>query len=78
MIELIFGTKYKCEEPFYKFCNVESDEVKFFDNGIDIEYEDMEIKNTEINKEILKNYEMMEKINLFRIFLIKNYLNKKA
>ena len=53
-------------------------EVKFFDNGIDIEYEDMEIKDTEINKEVLKNYEMMEKINLFRIFLIKNTLNKKA
>ena len=53
-------------------------EVKFFDNGINIEYEDMEIKDTEINKEVLKNYEMMEKINLFRIFLIKNTLNKKA
>ena len=53
-------------------------EVKFFDNGIDIEYEDMEIKDTEINKEVLKNYEMMEKINLFRNFLIKNALNKKV
>ena len=52
-------------------------EVKFFDNGIDIEYEDMEIKNTEINKEVLKNYEIMEKINLFRYFLIKSALNKK-
>ena len=53
-------------------------EVKFFDNGIDIEYEDMEIKNTEINKEVLKNYEIMEKIKLFRNLLIKNALNKKV
>ena len=53
-------------------------EVKFFDNGIDIEYEDIEIKDTEINKEVLKNYEMMEKINLFRNLLIKKALNKKA
>ena len=53
-------------------------EVKFFDNGIDIEYEDIEIKDTEINKEVLKNYEMMEKLNLFRNLLIKKALNKKA
>ena len=34
-IELIFGTLFKCENPFDKFCVVESfDKTKYFDNVI--------------------------------------------
>jgi hypothetical protein len=59
-------------------------EVKFLDNGIDLEYDDIEIKNTEINNEIILNKkkdDMEKKINKLRYSLIKfaiksNLLNK--
>ena len=53
-------------------------EVKYLDNGIDIEYE-MEIKNTEINNEVLINNkinEMDKKLNILRNILIKKILKK--
>ena len=62
-----------------------TNEVKFLDNGIDIEYDDIEIKNTEINNEIVlnnKRNDMEKKINKLRYSLIKmlflksNLLNK--
>lgn len=51
-----------------------TNEVKFLDNGIDIEYDDIEIKNTEINNEIMLNTkrdDMERKINKLRYTLIK-------
>ena len=46
---------------------------KCLDNGIDIKNKEIEIKNNEINN---KREEIDKKINVFKIFLIKNVLKK--
>jgi len=56
-------------------------EVKFLDNGFDIEYDEIKIKNAEINNEFLLNKkkdEISYKILAFRYNLIKNSLKKKS
>ena len=54
-------------------------EVKFLDNGFDIEYDEIRNKNVEINNEFLLNKkkdEISYKILAFRYCLIKNSLKK--
>ena len=54
-------------------------EVKFLDNGFDIEYDEIRNKNAEINNEFLLNKKIDEisyKIFAFRYYLIKNSLKK--
>ena len=78
MIELIFGTKYKCEEPFYKFCNVESDEVKYFDNLIIYFRKFKEKEAKEFYLEIFLLLPIFMIINVFELiceFLIIIHLN---
>ena len=56
-----------------------TNEVKFLDNGFDIEYDEIKNKNVEINNEILFNKKIDEisyKIHTFRYYLIKNFLKK--
>ena len=56
-----------------------TNEVKFLDNGFDIEYDEIKNKNVEINNEILFNKKIDEisyKIHTFRYYLIKNSLKK--